>query len=210
MAEETRYLYTINPKRPIKDIPDLGVIRCPKSYLLSKEEVKLCLKSASVYRRFANESKNVWVTLANLDRLHNEKFMEEDEYNKLCYEKEFGNKGVVIKNAPKVEEPVKAEEPVVAPEVVQPTVDEVADGTSKEESVVETIADETTVEGVEENPEDTEVIADEEVVDEESTEDEEVEEINDEEVEEIEDGDDEAEPVEEKPQPQKQNKKKKH
>jgi hypothetical protein len=77
---EKRYTYCIQPRRVIKDLPDVGNIRTPKILQLTKEEVLICMKSGHVFRRFAAESRNERVTSDNLDRLHNDKFMTEKEY----------------------------------------------------------------------------------------------------------------------------------
>lgn len=83
--EETRYIYSINPKKIIKFLcgkPIVPAIRNSRSLSLTKEEVRECLKYGTVYRRFANESRNERVTTRNIDRLHNAKFMTEEEYEK--------------------------------------------------------------------------------------------------------------------------------
>lgn len=79
-VSEEVYLYTVNPHKIIKGLSGVSCIRSSKSLYLTKEDVKVCLKSASVYRRFANINKNVRVTIANLDRLHNKEFIEESDY----------------------------------------------------------------------------------------------------------------------------------
>lgn len=128
---ETTYLYSVHPRKIIKDLP-IPPIRAPKSLYLTKEQVKVCLKSATVYRRFANEDKIVRVLISNVDRLHNEKFMTEEEYEK--YKESLANdsRGSVINDTPFVD--VKAKEFLV-------------DEQPKEEKV-----EETTVEEVKEEP----------------------------------------------------------
>lgn len=76
---ETTYLYSVNPKKIIKDLPT-PPIRSPRSLYLTKDQVRICLKSGTVYRRFAAENRNERVTILNIDRLHNDKFMTEEEY----------------------------------------------------------------------------------------------------------------------------------
>lgn len=78
--EEVTYLYTVNPRKIIKGISGVNILRTPKSLQLTKEDVYTCLKSASVYRRFANEDLIKRVTTGNVDRLHNEKYMTDEEY----------------------------------------------------------------------------------------------------------------------------------
>ena len=79
--KEIRFLYSVNPKKIIKNLDGVGAIRIPKSLYLTKEQVKECLKYGSVYRRFANENRNVRVTVTNIDLLHQEKFVKNDTNN---------------------------------------------------------------------------------------------------------------------------------
>lgn len=92
---ETTYLYSVNPKKIIKDLPTLP-IRSPRSLYLTKEQVLICLKSGTVYRRFATENRNERVTILNLDRLHNDKFMTEDEYKTFLESKTNDQRGTII------------------------------------------------------------------------------------------------------------------
>lgn len=85
--ENERYLYSVNPKKTIKFLKGTIPIRAPKSLYLDKDEVRECLKYGSIYRRFANESVNIKVTTANLDRLHNAKYMSEEEFKKFLEDK---------------------------------------------------------------------------------------------------------------------------
>ena len=82
MVLENTFLYSVYPKRVIKELPTTTPIRTPKSLYLTKDQVKICLKYGSVYRRFANEKRNEKVTILNVDRLHNATFMTEEEYDK--------------------------------------------------------------------------------------------------------------------------------
>lgn len=110
--EDTRFLYYVNPRKAIKNLnEDLKLVRVPHSYYLTKEEVLKCLECGVVYRRFSNEDKYEKVSKYNLDRLHNEKFIEEKDWDST----------VVVKEEPIVEvvEEVKvAEEVKPEPEVV--------------------------------------------------------------------------------------------
>ena len=154
MNKEVRYLYAVHPKRPIKNLGDISLIRTPKSLQLTLEEVKICLKSGSVYRRFANQNVSHKVTLLNAERLHNAKYMTEEEYGKLVSARLAGERGTVV-----VEEPIEKE---------------VIDDTVKEESVVETPVEEIVEEVIDEK-EPEEVISEEsnevveEVIDDEET-----------------------------------------
>ena len=95
---EQRYLYSINPKTRIVNIPGIAVIRSPKSLSLSKDEVVKCLKVATVYRRFANENKIEKVTNLNIDRLHNAKFISEEQWKVMNIGAEE-ERGTVVNNA---------------------------------------------------------------------------------------------------------------
>ena len=83
--EDTRYAYTVNPRRPIRGIAGIKSVRTGTTLRLTKEEVKIAMKCGHVYRRFANEGINQRVTGDNLDRLHNEKFMNEKEYEEFLH-----------------------------------------------------------------------------------------------------------------------------
>lgn len=146
---ETVFLYSVNPKKVIKELPTLP-IRSPRSLYLTKDQVKICLKYGSVYRRFANENRNEKVTLSNVDRFHNEKFMTEVEYNEFKASKLSENRGTVISEnevkkaefiAPEIEE-VEVKEEVIT-EVVEeaPIVEDVVE-TVVEDSVEEKVEDE--------------------------------------------------------------------
>ena len=128
--EDIRYVYTVNPRRPIRGIAGIKSIRTGTTLKLTKEEVKIAMKSGHVYRRFANEGINQRVTGENLDRLHNEKFMSEKEY------KEFLNESTEeIKSSvdSKVEEPsVETQEPVKNTPVEEKIPEHIEDNTEKE------------------------------------------------------------------------------
>jgi hypothetical protein len=156
--EEVRYLYSVNPKKVIKDLPTLP-IRSPKSLSLTKEEVKICLKCGSVYRRFANEKRNERVTISNIDRLHNAKFMTEEEYEEYKKSLISDQRGSVITEDPvspvpdNDEEKTSEEEVTVPDEVVEnEEVNNTEEVVNEESSVVET---ETTVEESKEELPDT-------------------------------------------------------
>lgn len=84
-----RYLYSVHPKRVIKNLSDtIPVIRTNKTLSLTLDEVRICLKSATVYRRFANENRIERVTISNVERFHNARFMTEKEYEDFKAQKE--------------------------------------------------------------------------------------------------------------------------
>lgn len=157
--EETRFLYSVYPQRPIKGIlPNNRPINGPRSLSLTKEEVLTCLKFGTVYRRFANEGKNERVTMSNIDRLHNERFIMEKDY---VVDSLGKDSGTVVNTAPVVKTPEKAEEKVIEETKVENTPeseateevteDEKAEDVDSTESVVENEA-----EAVEEVKESTE------------------------------------------------------
>lgn len=86
--EINAYLYTVYPKTVLKNIPYVGFIYKRGTFKLTKEAVLECMKGATVYRRFGNDN-TVKVTTLNIDRLHNEKFMTEEEWNKIVESQEI-------------------------------------------------------------------------------------------------------------------------
>ena len=77
---EELYIYAVHPRKAIV-IDGVGTIRSAKSVYLSKEDVFKCLKKASVYRRFPFGITEK-VNIDNVDRLHRENYMTEEEYTK--------------------------------------------------------------------------------------------------------------------------------
>ena len=150
---EQTYLYEVRPHRIITGIHGVPYIRSPRSVYLTKEEVLICLQNGSVYRRFANLDKLERVTVTNVDRLHNENFIPEEEWKTECLKKAEAP----VEEAPVIDEPTKQEEVVEeAPAVEEP---EVAEEDSK--------VDETAPVEVAEEPAEVEE-AEEEVAEEES------------------------------------------
>ena len=78
--EESVFLYTVNPRKVITGLSGVNTIRTSKSLFLTKEDVKICLQKATVYRRFAAEGINERVTIGNIDRLHREKYISEKDW----------------------------------------------------------------------------------------------------------------------------------
>lgn len=148
------YLYEVRPHRIITGIHGVPYIRSPRSVYLTKDEVLICLKNGSVYRRFANLDKLERVTVTNVDRLHNENFISEEEWKK-------ESTATKVEETPVVEE-VKQEEPVVE-EVPAPVEEEPIEEVVEEDSKVDKTAP---VEVTEESVEVEE--AEEEVAEEES------------------------------------------
>ena len=183
--QENVFLYTIHPKRAITGLTNIGTVRTAKSLFLTKEDVYVALKGASVYRRFANIGKNERVNVGNVDRLHRAEYISEEDWEKLqIAEAAKGNREIhieppVVEVKPEKEvlvnaegepvnleellaepEPVKAEEPIVVEDtvVVTDTVEEV---TEEAEPVVKEVV-------IDEGEDEVEEVVDEgeEVVDE--------------------------------------------
>lgn len=115
MAEKS-YLYAVHPKRAITGLEGVKVLRTAKSLLLTKEDVKICLQKASVYRRFAAEGKIERVTIGNIDRLHNDNYISEEDWAKMdkAVEVKEDKRGTVVPGtdevkAEPVQEPAKEE-----------------------------------------------------------------------------------------------------
>ena len=78
--KELAFLYTVNPRKVITGLSGVNAIRTAKSLFLTKEDVKICLQKATVYRRFASEGINERVTVGNIDRLHRENYVSEKDW----------------------------------------------------------------------------------------------------------------------------------
>ena len=123
-----RFLYSVFPKMLIKNLPGVPAFKNSKSLSLTKDEVKICLRSGSVYRRFANESKSEKVNLSNIDRLHHDRFMTEEEYEEFKKRSVDSNRGQINFTSTVVTPPVAVEEvkeaEVVSTETVAPATEE--------------------------------------------------------------------------------------
>jgi hypothetical protein len=111
------YLYEVrNIGRVIK--LDCGVeISTPRSLYLTKDDVKKCLQTAYVFRRFAQHGSER-VTIANLDRMHQATYISEQDWK---------NNTIVDTTVEVTKEPEAIETVVVddtTPEVVSETVEE--------------------------------------------------------------------------------------
>lgn len=198
--QENVFLYTIHPKRAITGLTNIGTVRTAKSLFLTKEDVYVALKGASVYRRFANIGKNERVNVGNVDRLHRAEYISEEDWAKMqIAEAAEGNREVHVEppvfevKPEKVEivtaegKPIKLEELITEPEPVV------------EEPVVDTIVVPDNIE----TP--AEPVVEEVILEDESEVEDEVEEV----VDEVEEVVDEA-PVENKNNQNRPNNKKKH
>lgn len=157
--EAIRFPYQVNTRMPIVGL-SVGDIKSPKTLELTKEDVLICVKKAPVFRRF-RDGKLVRVGAYNLDRLHNEEFIDEKEWELLGDKR---GEVIVPTVSEKKETEVVKEEPKVEekPQVVE-------EAPVEEEVVAETVEEAQTEETTEES---TEVVNDEEEVSEEVTEEE--------------------------------------
>lgn len=137
--EAKSYLYSVHPKKIIKGLESVDVIRAPKSLYLTLEDVKKCIRLGTVYRRFSS-SDIARVNTANVERLHNEKHMNEDEYKQFLIAQSSAGQQTVTKH-----EEVKQPEPEKKAEsdpVVNPTVDNTTDESKSAGQVEEKKAEE--------------------------------------------------------------------
>ena len=148
MDNEIRFLYSVYPKKPIKNLlPNGRPINSAKSLQLTKEQVLLCMKSGTVYRRFG-DGNTERVTTLNIDRLHNRELISEKDWkNSIKEEKavEEVSKPEPDKEPEKVEGTVESKEPekVEEPEAVEPveeeSTDEIAETVEDEVEVTDTV-----------------------------------------------------------------------
>ena len=138
--KELAFLYTVNPRKVITGLSGVNAIRTAKSLFLTKEDVKICLQKATVYRRFASEGINERVTVGNIDRLHRENYVSEKDWDAVQAKEMSEGHG-------KVEVPVEtpdltknASEEVAAP--VVPNI-ETAQNKDEENKQTRAILDET-------------------------------------------------------------------
>lgn len=169
MADTKTYLYSVSPRKTITGLSNVAAFRSPKSLFLTLEDVKICLEKATVYRRFANEGRVEKVTIGNYERLHNDVFMTEEEYNEFKKHEPGKNASTVKKEEPpktsdtalddkKEAEPVKESAPV----------EEKKEGSAivSEDDKADEKADESKDEELYESDEDEEVLKDEEAAEE--------------------------------------------
>ena len=109
---EQRFLYTVNPKRVIRNLNEnIPMLRISKSLYLTKEEVLKCLEAGSVYRRFSNAGIMERVTKYDMDRVHRDKFISKEDWAKI-QEKASNVENLGVNGSEteeKVEEPIKEE-----------------------------------------------------------------------------------------------------
>ncbi len=78
---DERFMYTVCPRVPIRNIVRGKVIVRSTNLSLSKDDVLECLKYGRVYRKFYCEENLEMVTPSNIDRLHRKDHLTEAEYN---------------------------------------------------------------------------------------------------------------------------------
>ena len=143
--EAKSYLYSVNPKRIIKGLESVDVIRAPKSLYLTLEDVKKCIRLGTVYRRFSS-SDIARVNTANVERLHNEKHMNEDEYKQFLITQSSAGQQTVTKHEDAKQPEKKETTPVAAnedkKEAESDTVVNTTDETKSEGQVEEKKAEE--------------------------------------------------------------------
>ena len=156
--EAKSYLYSVHPKRIIKGLESVDVIRAPKSLYLTLEDVKKCIRLGTVYRRFSS-SDIARVNTANVERLHNEKHMNEDEYKQFLIAQSSAGQQTVTKHE-EVKQPEKKETtPVAANEdkeaesdtVVNPTDETKSEGQVEDKKAEEVKSDDKNANNVSNN-----------------------------------------------------------
>ena len=138
--KELAFLYTVNPRKVITGLSGVNAIRTAKSLFLTKEDVKICLQKATVYRRFANEGINERVNVGNIDRLHRENYVSEKDWEAVQAKEMSEGHG-------KVEVPVETPDLTknASEEVAAPVVSNIETAQNKDEENKQTraILDET-------------------------------------------------------------------
>ena len=154
--KELAFLYTVNPRKVITGLSGVNAIRTAKSLFLTKEDVKICLQKATVYRRFANEGINERVNVGNIDRLHRENYVSEKDWDSVHAKEMSEGHGKVEVPAESPDLTKNASEEVAAPVVSNI---ETAQNEDEENKQTRAILDETKADDNEiESDDDDEVI----------------------------------------------------
>lgn len=126
-----KYLYTVNPRMPIRNVIPGQLITREANLSLDLDQVKACLKFGPVYRKFANANQVIQVTLENCERLHQRDYIQKIDAKSTFIPPKMEEipKPVEVVETPVESATVEVEEPVVeestpVEENVQP-VDEV-------------------------------------------------------------------------------------
>lgn len=137
--DQERYLYTVFPKKPIRNLNEnVPVLRVSKSLLLTKDEARKCLESASLYRWFANEKTTEKITVYDLDRVHRAVHISKEDWKKM---NEADVNTLAVNGVNLIEENTTNEKENISveieePEVKEAVVEEVVDDVVKEEEEV--------------------------------------------------------------------------
>ena len=153
--KELAFLYTVNPRKVITGLSGVNAIRTAKSLFLTKEDVKICLQKATVYRRFASEGINERVTVGNIDRLHRENYVSEKDWDAMQAKEMSEGHGKVEITAESPDLTKNASEEVAAPVVSNV---ETAQSEDNENKQTRAILDETEADDEIESDDDDEVI----------------------------------------------------
>lgn len=134
---EERYLYTIYPKKPIKNLNEsLPLIRVSRSLFLNKEEVLKCFECGSVYRRFSNDGIVEKFNKYEIDRVHRPNYISREDWAKI--QKNTETDTLVVNGVAAAEEPQpeKQEEKVeeVKEEIINEEVAPVEEDTQENDS----------------------------------------------------------------------------
>lgn len=120
------YLYTVNPRIPIRNVVPRLLITREANVILTLEQVKECLKHGPVYRKFDNTS--IQVTLDNCERLHQRDYEEYIDADSTFIPKEEKptEKDAVDKKIEDLVPEIPAEEPDIPKAVfVPPSIEEI-------------------------------------------------------------------------------------
>ena len=120
------FLYEVDPKRVITGIPGIPAIRVRKSVYLTKDDVIKCLEKGSVYRRFSLKTERV--TTANLDRVHREEYISEEDWPDFLVKLKAEGNGQVVDTTPETpnteEDKIGTVQEVTVPEETVTTSEE--------------------------------------------------------------------------------------
>lgn len=125
-SNEDIFLYEVHPKRVITGIPGIPAIRVRKSVYLTKDDVIKCLEKGSVYRRFSLKTERV--TTANLDRVHREEYISEEDWPDFLVKLKAEGNGQVVDTTPETpnteEDKIGTVQEVTVPEETVTTTEE--------------------------------------------------------------------------------------
>ena len=156
-SNEDIFLYEVHPKRVITGIPGIPAIRVRKSVYLTKDDVIKCLEKGSVYRRFSLKTERV--TTANLDRVHREEYISEEDWPDFLVKLKAEGNGQVVDTTP---ETPNTEENKIGT-VQEVTVPEETVTTSEEKENTNTDSTETSEVDAENNSVETDEVSQAEV-----------------------------------------------